>query len=1099
MKTHFDSKDTRAFFFLFNAAGLSRFACCLVAVGLPLTLNAKTLSASKKENKEGEAKAKTLSPLSRPHFSLLPTPGGLIFYMTPPLDVELIADGVHRPEPPEPPFVTPVLKKSEFAVRSVPAIRAPAEERGVVGPKLSATSWTPLGPAPIPNGQTEPADPNGISLTQAPVSGRTTAVAINAADANIAFVGTAQGGLYRTTDGGTTWTPLLDNALNLAVGSIVIDPANTVLVGTGESNFSGDSFAGVGVYRITNANGANPVLTGPYNQDTGGMDVMTHRGIPGLAIDPNNHDIVYVGTATGQQGIGDPPPVNAPPRGLYRSTNFFSGAATFTKLVALGALEPANHDYRVTSIVYEPGNSDHLFFGVADATGNTDATYYGGIYYSANASAPTPTFTRVFMTSPGDATTDNFAPIKLAIRKIGNNVRLIAATAEAAPTDRGRAYKLDYNATQPHPTFAQTDFVEMPGAQGFGGGQASYNIGVDLDPNSFNNIYLVGTLASDGSTAAGTFIFSHDGGTTFGSSTNTLHVDSHMVGVAPSNSNVVYTGNDGGVWKTLNATAATPTFIDINTAGYSATQFQSIAVHPTDRNFSIGGTQDNGTEFLMPNGKWKRADFGDGGFALIDQTASNTENVTMYHTYYNVKATLLGFSRVKKASCATEGQWAFRGTAVGVLPGGLPIPIPILGSTVCDGSDGQTLNGINLADDTNFYAPMALGPAVSGSTGQTVYFGSDKLYRSTDQGDHMVVASQVLRPLTPPATANIPISCIGISPQNDNVRVCGTNDGHVFATTLGTPVLADIRDAGMPATYVARTVIDPNNANTVYAVFNGNAIPGKHVWKGNLSGFPTVTWSQIDGSGATGIPDISVNAFVVDPRNSQHLYAGTDRGVYNSTDGGAHWALYGNDLPNVQVFDLAIQNPFRILRAATHGRGFYEIQTVIPPVLPLSAVSRKVHGATPFDVNLPLTGSPGIECRTGGGGKNFQVVVTFVAPVTIAGASVTQGSGNVSSTSVSGAQVTINLSNVNNAQVIQITLTGVNDGTHSSSVNIPMAVLFGDTTANGSVNASDIGQTKAQSGTAVSASNFREDVTVNNSINSSDVSAVKSASGTALP
>src|SRR6266446_3089102 len=67
----------------------------------------------------------------------------------------------------------------------------------VVGP-----TWTALGPAPIPNGQTIPADANGISLTQAPVSGRVTAVAIDPADPNTAYVGTAQGGLYQTRDGG---------------------------------------------------------------------------------------------------------------------------------------------------------------------------------------------------------------------------------------------------------------------------------------------------------------------------------------------------------------------------------------------------------------------------------------------------------------------------------------------------------------------------------------------------------------------------------------------------------------------------------------------------------------------------------------------------------------------------------------------------------------------------------------------------------------------------------------------------------------------------------------------------------------------------------
>jgi ligand-binding sensor domain-containing protein len=74
----------------------------------------------------------------------------------------------------------------------------------------------------------------------------------------------------------------------------------------------------------------------------------------------------------------------------------------------------------------------------------------------------------------------------------------------------------------------------------------------------------------------------------------------------------------------------------------------------------------------------------------------------------------------------------------------------------------------------------------------------------------------------------------------------------------------------------------------------------------------------------TGIPDVSVNAFVVDPANTSHLYAGTDRGVFYSADGGTTWNLYGIGLPDVAVFDLAISSDGH-LRAATHGRGFYEI------------------------------------------------------------------------------------------------------------------------------------------------------------------------------
>lgn len=78
--------------------------------------------------------------------------------------------------------------------------------------------WTSIGPALLPNGQT-----NGVST---PVSGRVTAIDVHPTNPNIAYVGTAQGGLYRTLDGGVNWTPLLDTGLSLAIGAIPIDPAD---------------------------------------------------------------------------------------------------------------------------------------------------------------------------------------------------------------------------------------------------------------------------------------------------------------------------------------------------------------------------------------------------------------------------------------------------------------------------------------------------------------------------------------------------------------------------------------------------------------------------------------------------------------------------------------------------------------------------------------------------------------------------------------------------------------------------------------------------------------------------------------------------------
>src|SRR5258705_11986803 len=107
--------------------------------------------------------------------------------------------------------------------------------------------WIPLGPAPITNGQTV-----GVST---PVSGRTISIAVHPTNPNIVYVGAAQGGLYRSTDGGTNWTALLDSGLSLAIGAIAIAPSqpDTIYVGTGETGFCGDCFFGVGVYRIDNA------------------------------------------------------------------------------------------------------------------------------------------------------------------------------------------------------------------------------------------------------------------------------------------------------------------------------------------------------------------------------------------------------------------------------------------------------------------------------------------------------------------------------------------------------------------------------------------------------------------------------------------------------------------------------------------------------------------------------------------------------------------------------------------------------------------------------------------------------------------------------
>src|SRR5262249_8387410 len=146
------------------------------------------------------------------------------------------------------------------------------------------------------------------------------------------------------------------------------------------------------------------------------------------------------------------------------------------------------------------------------------------------------------------------------------------------------------------------------------------------------------TVGSCGSSGFGK---STNAGANFAASESSLHADTHAIAILPANANIIYEGNDGGIFRSADGGA---TWTSLNNSGFSATQFESLAVHPTDPNFTIGGTQDNGTPFLQPDGvTWTRADFGDGGFSAIDQNATNNTNVTMYHTYFNATNNLVGF------------------------------------------------------------------------------------------------------------------------------------------------------------------------------------------------------------------------------------------------------------------------------------------------------------------------------------------------------------------------------------------------------------------------------------------------------------------------
>ena len=226
------------------------------------------------------------------------------------------------------------------------------------------------------------------------------------------------------------------------------------------------------------------------------------------------------------------------------------------------------------------------------------------------------------------------------------------------------------------------------------------------------------------------------------------------------------------------------------------------------------------------------------------------------------------------------------------------------------------------------------------------------------------------------------------------------------------------------------------------------------------------------------------------------------------------WSRFQNGLPHSMVWDMQIDRGSTTLSVWTRGRGAYVWPLPSGPVLvpvPTGIVSRKTHGAAgTFDVDLKAP-APGIECRTAGASGDHTVVVTFAVPVTVIGngtvkAQVTSGTGQVgtggvangNAVTVSGATVTVPLTNIANAQRLRIVIFGVNDGTISGDVVVPLNVLLGDTNGDSFVNTGDAVQTRSRSGQAANLTNFRSDVNIGGAINSGDTIIVRAASGTSL-